>query len=155
MPRVGDQQLLRGVALTCLLESGSLLAIKRCRPIHEAVYIVSAESTSSAFLIKTSTAPKRWQFTFTGDELAALASESLDVPLGRRFFALVCKTDGVCCLSLAELVPLFDGITADGRSVGITRPRGGRYHISGPGRTSLGHTIPANDWPRRILREQQ
>lgn len=155
MPRVGDKLLLRGVALAGLLESGTSLTIKRRLTIHEAIYSVSVGSAQSAFLVKTSTTPKRWQFTFTSAELAALDSDALGIPRGRRYCALVCKTDGVCCVSLTELEPLFEGVPTNGRSVGVTRPRGGRYHLSGPGRNLLDHTIPASDWPQKILMEQQ
>jgi hypothetical protein len=151
MSRIGDQRLLRGVPLVCLLEPGVLLAIERRLDLHEAVYTVFHDSVKSAFLIKTSTSPKRWQFTFTEVELAALASGLLSTDMDRRFVALVCKTDGVCCLSIVELNSLFNGIAEGSKSVGVSRPPRGSYHLSGPGRTPLGYAIPASDWPLRIL----
>lgn len=155
MLRIGQQQLLRGAALADLIDTGLTLEIKRWVSIHEALYTMKTGQNKSMFLVKTSTTPKRWQFTFTEAELAAITSRSITITDKNRYFALVCKTDGVCCLPLLELAPLLEGVEADAKFVSVSRPRGGRYHISGPRRSLLSRTIPANDWPRRVTTEQQ
>lgn len=153
--RVGDQLLLRGVALASLIDAGRSVVVTRHPEAHDALYTVGGATFKAAgFLIKTSTAPKRWQFTFNDTELVALGSPSLDVKPNRRFVALVCKTDGVCCLPLTELTDLLGRLSDGAKSIGVSRPPRSSYHVSGPGRRPLGRAIPASDWPNRILVEE-
>lgn len=150
--RIGDVTLLRGIPLHSLIDAGRQVTIVRRRDLHEALFHVSLEGGGTAwFLVKTSTSPKRWQFTFTDEELRALRTGPAAVGAQPRYVTLVCKTDGVCCLSLEELEQLLEEAGDGSRFVGVSRPPGGSYWVSGPGGVLLGHSIRASDWPDRIL----
>lgn len=71
-----------------------------------------------------------WQFSFTRD----CVSEIHDVSrrLASMFVALVCRTDGVACLSLNELQVLGFAPGADRFGLRLDRRRGHHYSITGP-----------------------
>ena len=70
-----------------------------------------------------------WQFTFTGQnltELMALRLRFKDV-----FVVFVCHTDGMVCLSLAELSSIIEPGGNDQAWVRIDRRKGEWYSVSG------------------------
>lgn len=151
MIRIGEQEILRGITFTRLLDEGIGLLIKRRQDLHESFFTVDHDGLVSAFLVKTSTAPKNiWQFKFSEAEVEAVQAALGEVSPDQCFALLVCRTDGICCLPAQDLLDLLEDSTTS-RAISVTRPPGGSYRVSGPGRTPLGRTIPANDWPRRAL----
>ena len=145
----GDQALLHGAALFQLLAEGTTLVLRR-PDSAESIYELSIDGQASRILFKHSTAAKRWQFMFSDRELELL----LEAGGRTTWAALVCKRDGVCCLSSKEIERLLATPgDVDARFVAVWRPRGGSYRVRGPAHTDLGYTVPLNDWPRRLFGE--
>lgn len=146
----GDQVLLQGAALYQLVEGSEQVTIARRRDIHECAYVVDA-GRRTAVLLKHSTRPRSWPFTFTGTELRALESLAREVTEELTFVGLVCSRDGVCCLRAREVFSLLAQRDGGNQQVRVRRLRAGRYRVTGPSGAELHHRIPVNAWPRRLL----
>jgi hypothetical protein len=156
MERIGDQALLKGAAFLRLLEGGQIITIEHRPNLHDALFWVSSSSIKALVLFKVSTAAKRhWQFTFSESELEPISSTTISVPAEQRFLALVCKQDGVCCLSLSEFRALQKERNGGPCVVYVSRPAKGSYRASGPGKVQMPRTIPDKDWPEKIFKKEQ
>lgn len=155
MSRIGDQALLHGAAMLQVVLRGGSVSLRHWRDIHDSLYAVGSHDRQAAFLLKHSTSPgRRWQFRFTPAELAALESASRDVRIHSCVIALICKKNGVCCLSGAELEELLsDRGEIEAMFVTVTRPAGGSYRVLGPNGNRHPRTVPANAWPARLFEE--
>jgi hypothetical protein len=149
--RFSDRQLLFGAALAQLVMRNWPVMIRERQESENNLFEFSSGGGKALVLFKYATRPKSpWQFTVTTTQRSLIHSESINVPLERRFLALICHLDGVCLISLSE----FDSIaSADVDQVGLSvaRPESGSYRVSGPGRTELPGTIPRTRWTKEIL----
>lgn len=90
--------------------------------------------------IKHSTARLRpWQFTFTRQNI----SELLDLrhSFSHVFIVLVCNTDGMVCLTLADFLKVMGSGESEQIWIRVDRPRGKWYEVSG-GRTKTPRKLP-------------
>jgi hypothetical protein len=147
-----ETELLHGAALHKLVRGLERVTIENLHRLHPSLYLVQGIPVSAGVMLKLSTRGRthmpRWHFFLTPNEEEALAKFHLEYPRARTFYGLVCRDDGVCCVSLAEVESILaDDLNPGGKFLSVSRPRGASYHLRGPGRTELGHAIPQSDWP--------
>jgi len=148
---ISDQELLHGAALLKLIENFKTVQIQHGDQVHSSLYVINSGESEVAVLLKLSTRRKSpWQFTFSQQEENAVARFRRSRPDTALFFSLVCFKDGVCCVNYETLAQLT-GHSIALRSVGVSRPSGGSYHLSGPERQQLRRAIPQSDWPRALF----
>lgn len=156
---IRDEELLHGAALVRLIESdeSTRTTFDFEKELHMSLYRIGRGSRHVGVLMKVSTQRKSpWGFTFTSAELQAIDRYRAKFPRDEFFFALVCNRDGICCVPLPTAESLIDdGETLDGKRLGVRRPRGGSYWITGPRRTAHERSIPMNDWPLILFEEDQ
>lgn len=152
---VSAQDLLHGAALARLFRPGRELRITASEALRS-TYLVATEVRCVAVMFKYATKKTSpWQFTFSADQAAVL--EGLDRQHGQRdvYLALICHTDGVCCVQLSELDEV--GVELDqlaNTALYVKRPRRGSYWLRGPGRVDLGRAIPLSRWPDELYEER-
>lgn len=147
---MNDRHLLHGAAFARLLDECDI-SIARQR-WHDYMYKLSGATGGDAIvLMKYSLKPKTtWQFTFTADEESALARAATELPAVKRFLALICNRDGVCCVSEDRLRSIMPQGLAN-RSVSVSRGRDESYRLSGPGRLAMAGTVARSEWSRVLL----
>lgn len=154
---IKDEELLHGAALVRLIESADATktAIDFDKDLHLSLYRVSRAGHRVGVLLKISTARKSpWGFTFTPSELEAVERYRERYPRDPFYFVLVCNRDGICCAPLDVVEALLDeGETLEWKRVGVRRPRGGSYWLSGPGRVQHERSIPMSNWPTILFPE--
>ena len=147
---IGDETLLKGYPFLDLFGERPV-TIEHLSDVHDSMFRVSRDGSNAAILFKTSTATRRrWPFALTGQELEALQNSTVTSPLENRYLALVCRQDGICLIPLEVLLTLVSRDAQQTQTLSISRPKGGSYRASGPGKTQLERTIPASDWPVRL-----
>jgi hypothetical protein len=147
-----DQELFHGAALALLVRQLGGVRIVHAQDVHSSAYLLESNGHKSAVLMKINRVRKKspWQFTFSSIELKALVDLGHRFSDYRRFIALICRLDGVCCLSESQLFEVTGG-EITGRAVSVRRPRDGSYRIHGPEGRKLKGAIPKNAWPNAII----
>ena len=72
MLRLGDKTLLTGAAFVAAVEQLGAVEIAHRPDLHDFAYTFRSSDWTAVVLLKISTAAKRWQFTFSADELFAI-----------------------------------------------------------------------------------
>jgi hypothetical protein len=143
-----NKELLHGAALAGLILDGNAISVRCAEDQHSDVYEVRRGDTSLLVVFKYSTKKKSpWQFSFGAQQVDALRELRLLHPSLPIVVAFVCHVDGVCALHLEELVSI--GLNLEslvGAGVSVSRPRGGSYWVSGPGREKMNRSVPQNRW---------
>ena len=145
---LSNQELFHGAAFARLFRLAASATVTHAAEIHPSAYRIEIAGRRSAILFKVNRVRKKspWQFTFTQAEHAALCLFHHDFPDHRRFVALICRLDGVCCLSEDQLFLVLNAML-DGRAVSVRRPRRGSYRVSGPDGVRLRQAVPQGAWP--------
>lgn len=156
---IRDEELLHGAAMVRLIESGDATktTVTFDKGLHLSLYRVGRAGQSAGVLMKLSTGRRSpWSFTFTPSELEAVTRYRERYPRDPFYFALVCNRDGICCAPLEVVEGLLDsGETLEWKRIGVRRPRGGSYWLSGPGRVQHERSIPMSDWPAMLFPEEE
>lgn len=148
-----DRALLMGAALAQLAVTGRPVTIHERPGLERSLFDIGSNEALASVLFKYSTRRKSpWHFTVTREQLEALRGRAPTLPLSRRYFALVCHTDGVCLLSLEDLFEIVS-IRRDETQWGlsVSRPQSAQYRVSGPGREALDRTIPRSRWTTELF----
>jgi hypothetical protein len=112
--------------------------ISRC-PKGVTIRSIAGEGRTSVYVIddtkglhlKHSTSRLRpWQFTFSRDAVDALVKMRRD--LEHVFIALVCRTDGIVCLSLEEAISVLLPSESVQLWLRVDRRKHHHYSVSGP-----------------------
>ena len=142
-----DQELFHGAAFARLLRRSGRATVTPAEA-HPSAYLIEVGDSAVTVLFKVNRVRRKspWQFTFTATEADALTGLENSFPSHRRFVALICRLDGVCCLTEEQVLFVLGGELA-GRAITVRRPRDGSYRVSGPDRRKLKETIPQNAWP--------
>jgi hypothetical protein len=148
-----DRALLIGASLAQLATTGRAVTIHERPGLESCLFDIRSDGAVSSVLFKYSTRRKSpWYFTVTREQLEALRGRAPDLPPSRRYFALVCHTDGVCLVSLDD----FDEIVTVRRQenqwgLSVSRPRSSQYRVSGPGKELLDRAVPRSRWTTAIF----
>lgn len=143
-----NKDLLHGAAIAVLARQRVALEVKCVTDQHSDAYELRLGDKTLLVMMKYSTKKKSpWQFSFGEPQAKAiqqLVATHRALPL---VFAFVCHNDGVCAVLEQDLE--FVGLgakTLEGASITVSRPRGGSYWISGPGRTKMPRAVPQSRW---------
>jgi hypothetical protein len=149
---LSDQELFHGAAFARLFRRAGSVTVTHAADVHSSAYLIETEGAQVAVLFKVNRVRKKspWQFTFSAAESDALARLRRDHSIHRRFVALICRLDGVCCLSEEQLFDIL-GDELEGRAVSVRRPREGSYHVTGPERRKLKGAVPKSAWPLALF----
>jgi hypothetical protein len=158
VPRYGLQSfnsrtMLFGAAIAQLAMSNRPITIQEFPSGDNSLFEISSDDVHSLVLFKYAAKPKSpWPFTVTRSQLDILTNADRNVSGHRRFFALVCRIDGVCLLSLSEFHRIVTPDSLDYQwGLSVSRPAGGSYRVNGPGRRRLDRTIARTRWATSIL----
>ena len=148
-----DQELFQGAAFARLPRQAGRATVTLAEA-HSSAYLIEAGGRGAAVLFKVNRVRRKspWQFTCSAAEGDALADLGRAFPEYRRFVALICRLDGVCCLAVEQLLLVLGGELAN-RAISVHRPRDGSYRVTGPEGLKLNGTVPKNAWPRALLPE--
>jgi hypothetical protein len=148
-----DRALLVGAALAQLATTGRPVTIHERPGLERCLFDVNSEAASSSVLFKYATRRKSpWQFTVSREQLEALRGRAPLLPPSRRFFALICHTDGVCTISLQDFLEIVKVRRQDRQwGLSVSRPESTQYRVSGPGRQMLDRAIPRSRWTTVIF----
>jgi hypothetical protein len=143
---IREVEFYHGAALARLFRGG-----KRgvsVRALGRSSYVLDAQI--GLYLKYSSNRMSPWPFSFTDEhqhEIAKLASECSAV-----FVALICGSDGVACLSHAELRRVLDDDVRAAEWVKAARQKREKYAITGSdGRKCF--KVGGNEFPGKILSE--
>jgi hypothetical protein len=153
MVAFNDRVLLVGAALAQLALTSRPVTIHERPGLEECLFDIRSEGAVSCVLFKYSTRRRSpWYFTVTREQLEALRGRAPALPLSRRYFALVCYTDGVCLMSLDDFSAIV-AVRRDDKQWGlsVSRPHSAQYRVSGPGREVLERTIPRSRWTTELF----
>lgn len=152
---ISTEALFYGAALWLLATEFGTAKIKN-HASHPHLFRVEARGTKAFVLFKYRNSARPWAFPIGDDEGGALARVASRHGGAGVYLALVCRQDGVCCASLAELARLAGRAQGDLAGVVVSvdrRPRSSfRVRI---GREQLDRTIAAGAWPSRLLGEAE
>jgi hypothetical protein len=142
-----------GGALTQLAMTGRAVTIHERPGVERCLFDIRTDQNVSSVLFKYSTRVRSpWYFSVTRDQLEALKNRAPALPPTRRYFALVCHTDGVCALSLDEFFQVVSIRRDDSQwGLSVSRSRSTQYRVSGPGRQALDHTIARSRWTTELI----
>ena len=148
-----DRALLIGASFAQLATTGRPVTIHQRPGLESCLFDIHSEGVTSSVLFKYSTRRKSpWYFSVTREQLDALSGRAPALPPSRRFFALVCHTDGVCLVSLDDF---YEVVTVRRRDeqwgISVSRPQSSSYRVSGPGREVLERTVPRSRWTTEIF----
>jgi hypothetical protein len=148
-----DRALLIGASFAQLATTGRALTIHERPGLERCLFDIRSEGAESSVLFKYSTRRKSpWYFTVTREQLDALRGRAPALPPSRRYFALVCHTDGVCLVSLDDFFEIVSVRREDQQwGLSVSRPQSTQYRVSGPGREMLDRTIPRSRWTTEIF----
>jgi hypothetical protein len=157
MGKIAKLEFYHGAAMLRLVRGLGRTTIENLPAIHPSLYLVQGLPVSVGVILKLSVRPKRvvsrWGFIFTENEEAAIGEFWRLHPRARTYFALVCTEDGVCCLSVQDVVNLQDRAgRISGAFVSVKRREHGSYHVNGPGRIELERAVPQSDWPELLTK---
>jgi hypothetical protein len=149
-----DRALLIGASLAQLATTGRPVTIHERPGLERCLFDILSDGAVSSVLFKYSTRRKSpWQFTVTREQLDALRGRAPALPYSRRYFALVCYTDGVCLVSLDDFLEIVKVQRKDLQwGVSVSRGHSTQYRVSGPGRELLERTVPRSRWTTEIFR---
>jgi hypothetical protein len=148
-----SRTMLFGAAIAQLAMSNRPITIQEFPDGDNSFFEIGCDDVHSLVLFKYATKPKSsWPFTVTRSQLDSLTNADRNISGHRRFFALVCRMDGVCLLSLPEFHRVVTPEPLDYQwGLSVSRPSGGSYRVSGPGRKKLPRTVPRTRWATAIL----
>lgn len=148
-----DRALLIGASLAQLATTGRPVTIHERPGLESCLFDIHSEGATSSVLFKYSTRRKSpWYFSVTREQLEALSKRAPALPPSRRFFALVCYTDGVCLVSLDDFYEVATVRRQDEYwGLSVSRPPSSSYRVSGPGREILQRTIARTRWTTEML----
>ena len=143
-----DRALLIGASLAQLAMTGRAVTIHERPGLERCLFDIKSDGVTASVLFKYSTRRKSpWYFTVGREQFEALRDRAPTLPLSRRYFALVCHTDGVCLISLEDFLEIVKVKRAESQwGLSVSRPQSSSYRVSGPGRESLGRTIARSRW---------
>lgn len=141
---IGELETYHGVALTRLVRSAEPVHIQCC---GRSAYVLSERV---GLYVKYSTSRMSpWAFSFSRahqEEIEALAAE-----LRATFIALVCGTDGIACLSTAELGRVLDEDYQSVEWVRASRRPREKYSIRGSD-DRRGFKVADSEFPSKVLK---
>lgn len=148
--KFSDRELLFGAAIAQLCMRNWPVLIRERAESQNTLFQISSGGGKALVLFKYSTAAKSpWHFTVTTAQYGMLSERDLACPQERRYMALICYLEGVCLLSNDEFLSI--GSSSEDIALTVSRPHGGQFRVSGPGRKELESTIPRSRWTKEIL----
>jgi hypothetical protein len=148
--KFSDRELLFGAAIAQLCMRNWPVLIRERAESQNTLFQISSGGGKALVLFKYSTAAKSpWQFSVTTAQYGLLAEPDLDCPQERRYMALICYLEGVCLLSNEEFLSIAS--PSEDATLSVSRPPGGQFRVSGPGRKELDSAIPRSRWTKEIL----
>jgi len=151
---ISDQEFLHGAAFLRLINTGQTITVTHASFVHPSIYVVRSLTKLSGILFKVSTKSRSaWSFTFSEQECVAINTLKTKYQGISFFAALVCYKDGVCCLSEAQLLSVFDADDQmfEGQRISVSRKSHGSYHVNGAKRAHMQRTVPQSAWPKLIV----
>jgi hypothetical protein len=112
MGAFNDRALLIGASLAQLAMTGQQVTIHERPGLESCLFDIISDGGTYSVLFKYSTRRKSpWYFSVSREQLEAVRGRAPGLPFSRRYFALVCHTDGVCLISLDDFFSTSSGVS--------------------------------------------